>query len=182
MLNKRFIFGMTIAAGMLFSPRPAPAELYKWLDGKGRENYTNDLTRIPQEYRANAQVVGAAQDKPSEDRKEEPAPVKKDRAVQAGQPHVDNEGRSEGWWRERADNLRKQIRTEDDNIAYYKEKRRECEEKQKNYVGIKTDCSQLYAESQKQTEWKRENLRKRLEDDLPDEARKAGAYPGWVRE
>jgi hypothetical protein len=78
--------------------------------------------------------------------------------------------------------LRSQIAVEEDNIAFYDQRRAACEESQKNIVGPRRDCSRIYEEQRKRSEWRIEQIKTKIEVELPEQARKAGAMPGWLRE
>ena len=88
----------------------ARAEFYKWVDRDGREFITNEMAKIPAEYRDAARPVEVRDDRVSVGKglvadKNRPAAV---------QEHKDKYGRGELYWRKRAENLRRQIRDQED--------------------------------------------------------------------
>jgi len=97
--------------------------------------------------------------------------------AQATTEHQDRYGRGESYWRGRADDLREKLKTQEANYEVVLQQERECEERK----GSSRNCISLYNNQKIQTQQKIEKLKKSLEIDLPEEARKADAYPGWVR-
>jgi len=107
-----------------------------------------------------------------------------DRAVivaQAVKEHVDDNGRGESYWRQRADSLRQEL--EDQQVRYDAviRQEQECLAQPVIYRGSSRDCASRYRSQKISIETQMERIRKRLDVDLPDEARKVGAYPGWLR-
>jgi hypothetical protein len=94
--------------------------------------------------------------------------------------HRDRNGRGEEWWRLRARNLRLKLRDLQDEYDLVLKKEREQEEKQT--IGKKKKSKTNYEHRKMKLEKDIARAKRALEEDLPEEARKAGAYPGWVRE
>jgi hypothetical protein len=134
---------------------------------------------VPEEYRARARKIVQSGEMISYETRtrEEFPPARADR-VQT----KDQNGRDEQWWRGQVQNIRTQIAKEEDNLAFYDTRQRECEEEQKNHLRYWRNCSRLNEEARKRAEWNIGKLKTRLEVELPEEARKAGAMPGWLRE
>lgn len=171
-------FVMLAVCILLLSASPARADFYRWVDRDGKEFFTNDPKQIPQEYRAGASTI-----KPDESRVsvgEKPsAPVST--AVRSSD-HRDKYGRGEDYWRKRADKYRRQL----SDFQYEQElitKMEKDEESTPKVLTAKRKKTLASREKKKaQLEKKIEMTKKKLEVDLPDEARRADAYPGWVRE
>jgi len=178
---------LLIAILLLLPFSAARAEFYSWTDKNGNRYATDDLSKVPEAYRAQA-IVNMAPDEVSpgpapsaRDRQsEQAAPRKRERQSSTGDVHLDKYGRGEEYWRSRADDLRQSIEQmkQDRESSYDQE--RACEQKRVAYLGKTVDCSR-YQVYRAQIERNIERARKRLEVDLPDEARKADAYPGWLR-
>jgi hypothetical protein len=166
----------------LFSSSSANAEFYRWTDREGREFYTNEQSKIPSEYRETAKPVEVREDRVSV--AAQPAtPARPDLRAAA---HRDKNGRGEEYWRTRAMNLRRQLRELEDEREIVAKQIEELErpvtadgvgkhtKKKKNLAGLE----------KKRTQLDKKIVRKRheLEVELPDQARKADAYPGWIRE
>lgn len=155
------------------------AEFYKWVDRNGREFITNDKEKIPAEYRSAAKPVEVRDDRVS---------IGRDPAVEKHKPaavpeHKDKYGRGEQYWRKRADKLRRQLREQEDERAFLVKQEKEEEAGTKK----RSSSSSKKAKSSRDkkianTDRKIAKLRRELEVDLPEEARKADAYPGWLRE
>ena len=156
----------------------ARAEFYKWVDRDGREFITNEKEKIPAEYRSSAKPVEVRDDRVS---------VGKSPAADKGKPvkieeHKDKYGRGEQYWRKRAENLRRQLREqEDERDLLVNQEKGEGSKTAKNSSAKKKAKSSRDKKKAK-IDKKIAKLTRELEVDLPEEARKADAYPGWLRE
>jgi len=170
-------FLLTVVCGVLFFASPVSAELYRWVDANGRENFTNDPNKVPHEYRQRMERVEETPGRVSVGEK----PVASGRISGAVvKEHRDKNGHGEEWWRRRADNLRRELRDLEDEYDLVLTKEREQEEKSAG--GKKKKSKTNYGNKKMQLEKKIAQAKRRLESDLPEEARKADAYPGWIRE
>jgi hypothetical protein len=160
----------------------ARAEFYRWVDGEGKESFTNDREQVPQEFRNNAVAV-----KPDERRVSVGG-----KSVSTAMPssslkdHKDRYGKGEEHWRKRAAKLRKELAALQDKYDLFLKQEREDENTPKKLT-VKNISKKR--KSQASREKKKEALemgiaRKKheLEVELPEVARKADAYPGWLRE
>lgn len=162
-------------AALLLAASGADAEFYRWKDGDGREFYTNEREKIPAEYRSQARPVEVREDRVSVG-SASAAPPLPDTKI-AG--HKDKNGRGESYWRKRAENLRREIRKMqgEQDIAARQIEEREQPGKKKNRKST-ADLRKKKLRLEKDIARKQHEL----EVELPDEARKAEAYPGWLRE
>jgi len=157
---------------------PAWADFYRYVDKDGKEFFTNDLKQIPQEYRNDATVV-----KPDTNRVtvgDKPAASEKKSATV--KEHKDKYGRGEGYWHKRADKLRKQLRTLQDEYDLIVNQDKNDEGKPKKLTSKRSKS--LASREKKRALLEKKIARKEheLDVDLPEDARKANAYPGWIRE
>jgi Domain of unknown function (DUF4124) len=162
----------------LFSVSSARADFYRWVDKDGKEFFTNDLKQIPQEYRAHASTI-----KPDESRVsvgEQPIVPRKTSVKSID--HKDKYGRNEEFWRKRAEKYRHQLR--DYQHAYDLLARKEKDEENNPKIVTSKKKKALTSRERKkaQLETKIVKTKKILDVDLPEEARRADAYPGWLRE
>ncbi len=163
---------------LLFSASPAWADFYRYVDREGKEFFTNDLKQIPQEYRNSATVV-----KPDESRVsvgEEPAATGKSPATV--REHKDKYGRGEEYWHKKAANLRLKLRDQQDEYDMVLKQLDDQDQKPKKIGGKKKKSRSSLEKKQLKLETNMAKTRRSLEVDLPEEARKADAYPGWIRE
>jgi hypothetical protein len=162
----------------------AAAAMYQWTTPDGTIGLTDDPGRIPDQYRATAKPYQNPETRPSV--KQPPAGATAPEAsssVATNAPaaaDVDQNGHNRAWWRERIQSLtneRADLTSQRDalNQKY----------NQLHYFGRET----IEERTLQQT------LRKQLDDltqgiddinhqltsGLPDEARQAGAPPGWLR-
>lgn len=167
---------LTAVCLLLLSATAANAEFYRWVDKDGKENFTNDPNNIPPEYRDQSAPVEVKSDRVSVGEK----PVTTGTAASVAREHRDKHGRGEEWWRLKARNLRLKLRDLQDEYDLVLKKEREQEEKQT--IGKKKKSKTNYEHKKMKLEKEIARARRALEADLPEEARKAGAYPGWIRE
>jgi hypothetical protein len=167
---------------LLLSASFARAEFYRWVDREGKEFFTNDREQVPQEYRNNAVAV----------KQDERRVSVGEKSVSTGIPsaslkdHKDKYGKGEEHWRKRAVKLRKELAVLQDKYDLVLKQEREDENKPKK---LTVKNSSKKKKSRSSLEKKKETLEKdiarkkhELEVELPNEARKADAYPGWLRE
>ncbi len=161
---------------LLLSATQVRAEFYRWVDKDGKEFFTNEPSKIPQEYRSSATKVETDGARVSIGNEQ----AARDRSRVTVSEHRDKYGKDESYWRKRAATLRLKLSDQ--------ESRRDLLVKQIN----EHDQMPLSAKNKKARaglEKKKSKLdtdiartRRALDVDLPEEARKADAYPGWIRE
>lgn len=161
---------------LLLAPT-ANAEFYRWVDKDGKENFTNDPNKIPAEYREQSSSLDMQSGRVSVEGR--PGGAIPDKGT--GRDHKDKYGRGEEWWRRKAENLRRELHDLEDEQALVLKKEQEQEQERKA-GGRKSKSRKNYEQKKMQLEKKIAQARRRLEVDLPEEARKADAYPGWIRE
>jgi hypothetical protein len=163
---------------LLFSASHASAELYRWVDKDGQEFFTNERRAVPQEYRNTATVVKTDDNRVSVGGK----PAQPHAASVAVKEHRDKNGRGEEWWHRRAENQRLELRKLEDDRDLLLKKEQDGEKKSTRTNGKKKKSSASDDRKKMQLEKKIALAKRRLEVDLPEEARRADAYPGWLRE
>ncbi len=167
---------------LLLSASFARAEFYRWVDKDGKEFFTNEREKVPQEYRSGAAAVNTDESRVSVGNK----PVAPGRTSVTVNDHKDKYGRGEEHWRKRAEKLRKESAILREKYESFLKQEKE-EENKPNKLFVKSSGkkkkSQAVREKKKAT-LERDIARKKheLEVGLPEEARKADAYPGWIRE
>ena len=158
---------------------PASAEFYKWVDRDGKEFYTNEREKIPAEYRDSARPVEVHEERVSVGGKPS---VEAPRTAPASQ-HKDKNGRGEEYWKKRAENLRRQIREQEADLDQLSRQERDAESGTKSTSAkSRKKASAAREKKRSKIEKKLAVLRHELDVELPEEARKADAYPGWLRD
>jgi hypothetical protein len=171
-------YAVLVVCILLLSASHASAEFYRWVDREGKENFTNDPAKIPPEYRNSSLPVKtddsrvSVGDKPAVALKT-PVSVKE---------HKDKYGRGEEYWHKKASNLRLKLRDLQDEYDLVLKQLEDQDQKPKK-LSSKKKTSHSSLEKKKMKLGKDiAKMRKTLEVDLPEEARRADAYPGWIRE
>jgi hypothetical protein len=175
--------GLVLAACLLLlSSSLARAEFYRWVDKDGKEFFTNERAKVPDEYQSTITAVNPDESRVSV----------KEKSFATGKPatylqdHKDRYGKGEEHWRKRAVKLRKEVTALQDKYDLVLKQEKENEDNPKK---LDAKSSSIKKKSRTSLEKKKSALgrdlaRKRheLEVELPEEARKADAYPGWIRE
>ncbi len=165
------------------------AGIFSWTDREGNTHIADDISKVPAEYQTQAKDRQIEDNDSAESvqnvRKEEQpsAPKYKKKAAkygQSGTEDTDKYGRGKAYWQNRAESLRESIEDLQQDYETLRSQERQCEQKPYNYLGKKPDCA-IYRANKERVEKNIERTRQRLEVDLPDEARTAGASPGWLR-
>jgi hypothetical protein len=153
------------------------AEFYRWVDKDGKEFFTNDQLKVPPEYRSSATKVEPDESRVSVGDK----PVTGKTRVDVSQ-HRDKNGRGEGYWRKRAADLRRKLRDQEDGYSLVLKQLNDQDQKP-DRMNVKNKKSRASLEKKKsKLEKDIARTRRMLDVDLPEEARRADAYPGWIRE
>lgn len=162
---------------LLFPASHAVADFYRWVDKDGNEFFSNERKQVPAEYQDSATLV-----RPDESRvrvSERPLPSG---AAVVIKEHKDKNGRGEKCWRKRAARLRIKLRKEQDKYDLVLKQLDDQEQKQKHVIHKKRKSRSGLEKKKLKLEKKIAAVRRELEVELPEEARKADAYPGWLRE
>lgn len=158
---------------VLLAAASAHAEFYRWVDREGKEFFTNEPQKIPLEYRDRAEKVTPDDSRVSVENK----PMLRGTKTAKAAAHKDKDGRGEEYWRKKASILRTKLRDQQDEYAAaVKELNSENSGKpsKKKRASLEKKTAKLEREIAK--------TKRKLEVELPEEARKADAYPGWIRE
>jgi len=155
--------------------------LYQWTDSKGVVHITDDLGDVPERYRSKANKIEAG--KPQE-------PGGEQRAGERPTPGFDSgntaaEEASKARWQQR-------LRDWKDRLAKAEQQYQDLDQQRTQLLGSRGSAAyapiadRLKAEQigQQLKDVQREidNARNMIENVIPEEARKAGVPPGWLRE
>lgn len=171
-------YGVLAVCMLLFTVSTARAEFYRWVDKDGKEFFTNERDKVPQEYRAGSTAVNPDEKRVSVGTKNA-MPDKKGSAVSA---HKDKYGKGEDYWRMKATNLRLKLRGQQDDYDLVVKQLDDQDQKPKKSAARTKKAHTSLEKKKMKLEKDIAATRKMLEVDLPEEARKADAYPGWIRE
>jgi hypothetical protein len=199
----RFFFVVAV----FLSPWLLPAHssfaqaVYHWVDAQGGTHFTDNPDAIPPQYRQGAasederltattpssaestpgndsakEEAGTKEKEEADTKKEPPSPY--EAALQSAGASVDNFGHDESYWRDRKKFWEKRL---EESQRLYDEARRQFNlSLQRHYSANQykrmKDARQDMARLQAEVDKARQTLA-----GLPEEARKAGAPPGWVR-
>jgi len=156
----------------------ARAEFYRWVDRDGREFYTNEKEKIPAEYRNAAKPVEVREDRVSVGRGPAPDGAKPSKVAE----HKDKYGRGEQYWHKRADDLRRKLRDQEAERELLVKQEKDDEANPKKNASSAKKAKSSRDKKKATIDKKIAKLKHELEVELPEEARKADAYPGWIRE
>ncbi len=162
---------------LLFSAVQARAEFYRWVDKDGKEFFTNEPRKIPPEYRSSATKVEPDESRVSVENQQSD----KGKTRVAVTEHRDKYGRGEGYWRKRAADLRQKLRDQEARYDLVLKQLNEQDQKLKT-LSARNKARASLEKKKTKLETDIARTRRALEVDLPEEARRADAYPGWIRE
>jgi hypothetical protein len=163
---------------LFFAASPARAEFYRWVDRDGKEFFTNDREKVPAEYRDRSAPVETDGSRVSVGER----PVAAGKTARVSAEHRDKHGKGEEYWRRRAESLRRELHDLEAEYDVVLKRERDQDERQKTVIGKRKKSASSVEKKMAQLEKKIAVAKRRLEVDLPEEARKADAYPGWIRE
>jgi uncharacterized protein DUF4124 len=187
--------GLLIAVLVLASALPAPAQtggsaggaeekksyIYQWTDGKGVVHITDGLDKVPEPYRPHARRLEAA---PEEEAAPE-QPRQQGVSSPTGNGEDQREAQQKTAWQQRVRDAKQQL-------AAAEQRYRELEQKRTALLGqwgtpayappeARIEAERLAQEMQA-VQKEIDDARNRVEVAIPEEARKAGVPPGWLRE
>lgn len=163
----------SLSLSLLLGPAPADAALYRWTDDAGNEGFTDDLSRVPDRFRDRCASVD-----PSAPANMGEGPRSPSGSIVGTGAVRDRSGRGEAWWRSRARKARAELSGLE---AEYDLVLRE-ERSLSGAPAGRGAKERAVARKKAKLEQKIAQARQRVESGLPDEARRAGALPGWLRE
>lgn len=191
--------GFTLAVLLALVLPAFAGAVYQWTDADGAVHFTDDPGKIPKKFRDSVQQLSPP-DQPKEPagpRSEEPeggppaepepgAAPKRESVSEPGPSRslpsepVDARGHNREWWRER-------VREWQAKKADAQAKLADAQERlgRERFLNATTGNMQRIQEISAEVSKYEEDIREAenvLTDVLPDEARKAQAPPGWVRE
>jgi hypothetical protein len=163
-------------------PAEQKSYLYEWTDSKGVVHITDGLGKVPQKFRAGARRLeatpaeGSVEDRSGPLRISEPAGPSRQEEIEAGQ---------KAQWQQRLSAAKK-------NLADAEKRYRDLEQKRAALQGpwgvpanapaaVRIEIQQLDEEMQG-VQREIDSVRNEVEVVIPDEARKEGVPPGWLRE
>jgi hypothetical protein len=152
--------------------------LYKWIDDKGVSHITDGLGKVPKRYRDRAVQME------SQNTDETPAvPQVLQGSGYSDQTEIDHERKLE--WQDRMRDARKRLADAEQRYRELDRKRTEALEKwggvASGHLEGREEANSIEQEM-RQTQQEIDAARNQVENVIPDEARKAGVPPGWLRE
>lgn len=165
-------------------PKPSAEEkrhLYKWTDSDGTVHLTDDQTKVPEQFRKNVQII-------------EESPSRKTESSGAQQPAVQpvvpqttdgNEHLKSMWQQRMAAERRKKAAAEAKYRQLMQDRDRLQEQWGYGLYGYSLEVSRRLDQLNLQIDQAKKELdaaEVNIEETIPEEARKAGVPPGWLRE
>ncbi|MBI3812031.1 MAG: DUF4124 domain-containing protein [Nitrospirae bacterium] len=185
------VFGLTLFLLVALVPDAmAAGVVFQWTDADGGIHFTDDPGKIPKDFRDTAQEIrrpDEPKDPPSANPESESQPeTQKKPASKSARPSispseaVDSHGHNREWWQQRIQNWQAKKADAQAKLADAQERlglerfREPMPDSMQRKQGI-TDEISTYEKQIREADIM-------LTVDLPEEARKANAPPGWLRE
>jgi len=156
--------------------------LYQWTDSKGGVHITDDLSDVPEQYRSKARKI-------EEKKSEEPSGQQK--APERFTPQSGSEGSeaateaSKAMWQER-------LREWKDRLAKAEQQYKDLDRERTELLGSRGSVAyapiadrlkaQKIEQQMQDVQREIDNAKNMIENVIPEQARKAGVPPGWLRE
>ncbi|HEX9022028.1 MAG TPA: hypothetical protein VF903_12290 [Nitrospirota bacterium] len=186
------IIGFLLAAPAAFGEQQqgqpsqqAPDEqkryLYEWTDSKGAVHVADELGKVPKQYRSTAKRREAAPGTEDNGNQGQPVP---------GVPYGnslggENQAGLKSEWQQR-------MRSAKERLSALEQRYRELDQKRNELLGswggaasgrlAEREQAAQIEEEMKRVKSQIDDARNQVENVIPDEARKAGVPPGWLRE
>lgn len=165
----------------LFIYTPGFTQTYKWIDGKGRVHFTDDITKIPEQYKDKAERIGMVEDKTETNVPGEPSSKTK------ADSYKDRLGRGEEYWKNRVEEWKKRLKDAQDKVEQARLKYNELTEKYndtrssvaRNQIRIEREQFKQEMDRQKGNI---EEAKLMLEKKIPEEAELYKAKPEWIEQ
>ena len=172
--------GLVIALVLAVEPCAVAGVFYKWIDRDGVVQLTDDLAKIPRDRRGGAQEI-LVPNEPNRDEAQTPSPSPESESEKSKPSgDLDLRGHDRQWWQSRMQEWRNRKADAEGSLVDARDRLRRERFLDSN-VGTYQRQQEILAEISTYEKQIREADRM-LTDDLPEEARKAGAPPGWLRD
>jgi hypothetical protein len=183
--------GLLIAVFLLVSVLPVLAQtgggeekqsyIYEWTDGKGVVHLTDSLDKVPKPYRPHARRLEAAPEEGAAANQ----PRQQGASSPAGNAEEQREAQQKALWQRRVSAAKQRLATAEQHY-------REIDQRRTYLLGqwgtpayappeARIEAERL-AEEMRSVQKEIDDARNEVEVEIPEEARKAGAPPGWLRE
>lgn len=171
------LLGIVLAVLILGRPAPASAQVYQWEDEEGTVHLADDLQKVPDRYRERArEIILPKEKKGSASSPESP----EDAGPFIPSEKVDRQGHNREWWQARLKEWQGKKAKAERQLAEANGRLGEIRRVNPS-VALMQEEAAVREEIRRREEELREAERV-LNEQLPEEARKAEAPPGWLRE
>lgn len=184
-----FFMVFAAGAGLAQTAEQKPAEepeakkkfFYQWTDDRGVVHITDELGKVPQKYRGQAtQLEVPKQEKAAEGRQGQQPP-----SVPAYSDALQQDEAKKAHWQQRMKYARQQLADAEQRYRQLEQQHKEALESAGSPATGRrqgrVDAERIEREMVR-AQQEIDDARNRIEVGLPDEARKAGVPPGWLRE
>jgi len=173
-------------AGAAMAAGEGAGFFYEWKDDKGVVNVADDLSKVPDKYRSKAKKLGQPGPGSAVQEQQQPQepPVSKEAADRATQAAEDS--RKAGW-QLRMQDAKRQLAVAEDRYSQTQQRRNELASKW-GASGAALPPQEALDEMNRldgelaKAKIDADKARNDIEVTIPDEARRAGIPPGWLRE
>jgi hypothetical protein len=153
--------------------------LYKWTDDNGTAHIADNPAKVPEKYRSRAERLEAASGEGEEQGQQGVAPQTRP------SQEYDNEADGKEEWRQRVAYARQRLADAQFRLQELEKKKAELAEQRGGAASGRltdADVSARLEEDLLQARKDLDTAKNELEVVIPDDARRAGAPPGWLRE
>ena len=153
--------------------------LYKWTDNKGGVHITDQPSKVPEQYRSTVHQVNAPPDEEKEPREQRSSP---DSGIS---DDAEKEADLKATWQQRIHDAKQHLAALEQQYRMLDQQRNEALGRwggvASGHLEDRVEADRLDQEMQ-QVQKDISDIRNQIEVVIPDQARKAGIPPGWLRE
>lgn len=171
-------------AGAGMATGEGTGSLYEWKDDKGNVNVVDDVSKVPDKYRSKAKKLGSSGSGNPIQQQQTQEPAASEESVDKA---MQDEDIRKAEWQQRMHDAKRRLSDADDRYSQI--------ELRKNELGSKFGASGAVLPTQEmldemnrlegelaRAKTEKDKARNEVEVNIPDEARRAGIPPGWLRD
>jgi len=186
----RFILFAALICFLAYGPAVQAADepryLYQWKDDQGVVNVTDNLDKVPPKYRSQATQLRQPGVNKEEQNRGDTGKGEQQQNLDAGTSQ-DRGEIEKAQWQQRMQDARRRLTVAEDQYSQIEQRRNELMSRTgssgaalptQEMIDEMNDLSEELARARIEVD----NARKEVQVTIPDEARRAGIPPGWLRE
>ncbi len=174
---------LSLALFFLMIPAICCGQAYKWVDERGVVYFTDEITKVPEKYRATVQELELGEERQEREEGKEGIQAPQKRGTE---DYKDRLGRGEDYWRARVEEWRKRLQALEERLEALRTKYNELTER---YNSSKSSVERTMVRNEREKiKEEMDQIRVRiaeakevLEKKIPEEGALFRAKPEWTK-